>query len=81
MEDKALSEVRFGTFAPPPAHGRNELSNRQFSGCDNLKSLVFPSATPPRLAVRGLGEAYAFPSPPGHGEKNEVALVRLYVEF
>lgn len=74
MEDKALSEVRFGTFAPPPAHGRNELSNRQFSGCDNLKSIEFTSATPPTLGFLGMGDAYAFTSTPEQDEKNELTL-------
>lgn len=74
MEDKALSEVRFGTFAPPPAHGRNELSNRQFSGCDNLKRIEFTSATPPTLGFLGMGDAYAFTSTPEQDEKNELTL-------
>ena len=74
MEDKALSEVRFGTFAPPPAHGRNELSNRQFSGCDDLKSIEFTSATPPTLGFLGMGDAYAFTSTPEQDEKNKLTL-------
>ena len=74
MEDKALSEVRFGTFAPPPAHGRNELSNRQFSGCDKLKRIEFTSATPPTLGFLGMGDAYAFTSTPEQDEKNKLTL-------
>ena len=74
MEDKALSEVRFGTFASPPAHGRNELSNRQFSGCDKLQRIEFTSATPPTLGFLGVGDAYAFTSTPEQDEKNKLTL-------
>lgn len=74
MEDKALSEVRFGTFASPPAHGRNELSNRQFSGCDKLQRIEFTSATPPTLGFLGVGDAYAFTSAPEQDEKNKLTL-------
>lgn len=74
MEDKALSEVRFGTFASPPAHGRNELSNRQFSGCDKLQRIEFTSATPPTLGFLGMGDAYAFTSTPEQDEKNKLTL-------
>ena len=74
MEDKALSEVRFGTFAPPLAHGRNELSNRQFSGCDKLQRIEFTSATPPTLGFLGVGDAYAFTSTPEQDEKNKLTL-------
>lgn len=74
MEDKTLSEVRFGTFASPPAHGRNELSNRQFSGCDKLQRIEFTSATPPTLGFLGVGDAYAFTSTPEQDEKNELTL-------
>lgn len=74
MEDKALSEVRFGTFAPPLAHGRNELSNRQFSGCDKLQRIEFTSATPPTLGFLGVGDAYAFTSAPEQDEKNKLTL-------
>lgn len=74
MEDKALSEVRFGTFAPPPAHGRNELSNRQFSGCDKLQRIEFTGATPPTLGFLGMGDAYAFTSTPEQDEKNKLTL-------
>ena len=74
MEDKALSQVRFGTFASPPAHGRNELSNRQFSGCDKLQHIEFTSATPPTLGFLGMGDAYAFTSTPEQDEKNKLTL-------
>ena len=74
MEDKALSEVRFGTFASPPAHGRNELSNRQFSGCDKLQRIEFTGATPPTLGFLGMGDAYAFTSAPEQDEKNNLTL-------
>lgn len=74
MEDKALSEVRFGTFASPPAHGRNELSNRQFSGCDKLQRIEFTGATPPTLGFLGMGDAYAFTSTPEQDEKNKLTL-------
>ena len=74
MEDKALSEVRFGTFASPPEHGRNELSNRQFSGCDKLQRIEFTSVTPPTLGFLGVGDAYAFTSTPEQDEKNKLTL-------
>lgn len=74
MEDKALSEVRFGTFASPPEHGRNELSNRQFSGCDKLQRIEFTSVTPPTLGFLGVGDAYAFTSAPEQDEKNKLTL-------
>jgi hypothetical protein len=70
-EDEKLTGVRFGAFAAPPSGGRNDLTNRQFTGCSSLRTVEFTSTTPPSLAFEGMSDPYMFNSDWTDAEEQE----------